>query len=252
VALVQQPSSAVAVRTPDDTAAGPFTFKRGAGVNPGLAVNNKSTDGKITFNVKFRENFPTTFRDAAGESGSFTATVQPSLPPIGAVTNGTRLRLEINGVPDNVQVFVTTRDVPAGTTQPPTGASVLRAVLVNTDVFGGGSRVPEPPVVPPGTTTVNTPIGPIPIRLLEVDPNKRVIAVWECVNTDPKVIQEISFGVVLAAQQEKAGAGIATVNGGLAPISTVGTAQPPGVPPKGAPVTRFVDTSVAQNAFSFV
>ncbi|MEX2264493.1 MAG: hypothetical protein WD696_21240 [Bryobacteraceae bacterium] len=259
------------VRSRTDGSGAPFNILQCADQNEDLAGDPTddvtASDQGIAFNVQFREQQLAAFKTQAQEAGFTPAASTISnaggtittTTSFGQATNGTRLRGVFNNVPTGVQIFVTTRDVVAGTTQTtPATPGVPRAVLVTTDINGAGNPIPagtvfpaEGPVGSGGTVDNPSTTGPASYNIAQVTINGGTgVAVWEIVTTDQALSEDVSFGVVLAFAAGAPGLGTSTVGGSFAPISTVRTSAVAGSPPSGQPIPRFVDSSTANNAFT--
>jgi hypothetical protein len=157
----------------------------------------------------------------------------------GVATNGTRLILRFANIPSGVTVYVGTVDAGAGD-HPSGTASELwaRARLISTLPDGSGTYTP----IAAGTVSG----APWPVAALPASG----IAVYEIVTSDAAVVEKIDIPVFVtfpanatALTPESA---IPTVTGALAPLSTVRSEVYNGT---GAPLPRFVDTPITQDAF---
>src|SRR5262249_31824415 len=148
-------------------------------------------------------------------------------------------------IPPDVQVFVTTRDVAAGTTRASADRRYLKAVLVpDSDANGGGGSEPKPGAVPAGTGGAT---DGVPIARLQTSGGS-AFAVWEWVSNDPAssfTLEDVSFSVVLAVKPGASLSGVLNVSGSFAPLSTATFSD------FDAPVPRFVQTGQPLPAFSF-
>lgn len=168
------------------------------------------------------------------------------LPPLGQATNGTRFRIVIDNIPNNVTVFVTLRNIPlppdpqlTAPNNPP-----ARAFLVAGAAFdGSGGAPPSVPIVPGSTAEAD---GFQIVALPKI--NGESVAVWESVKSDPTFAESLRFGIVIASSAVPSAPGAtATVLGSLAPI-TAPTAAHPGPPfpqfvgPVTAPLIGFTMT----------
>ena len=178
------------------------------------------------FNIKYTEGFVGAFRrrnvGTSSESPLFmTVQAVPGLPyntesgflntllpsvmkmdTAGLADTGTRLWVRFQNVPKDVLIWVTTRDVRAGTTQ--YSDLSARAILTLADANGNGPLTPVRP-------TING-LAQIPVV------NGTATAVWEVVSANPVTLQEVSFGVAISAQTANPAQGLVTMTAGLAPI----------------------------------
>jgi hypothetical protein len=257
------PAASVAVVSTSATG-GTFTINPSAGVNPAL-VKNPAATGVINIMLQLTGAMPGAFKPgtvnqnfvpgspyAAEESfdGAGLSLV-PGTPALNAfmghADQGTQFVARFQNVPPNVQVFVTTRDVPPGGIQnknPDTPPA--QAVLV----FPAGRGGNTPGGVPLGTGgKTSGQIADIPIELVPTQGGlvpASAEAVWEWVGPQPNQKQTLQFGVVLAMAQ---GATLpapqtATIRISLGPISTVTSAS------QSDPVPRFADVSQSLNLFT--
>jgi uncharacterized protein (TIGR03437 family) len=179
------------------------------------------------FNLKFTEGFPGAFRRrnvGTSSESPFFMTVQatPGLPyntesgflntllpnqmkmdSAGLADAGTRLLARFQNVPKDVLIWVTTRDVRAGTTQ--FSETQPRAILTSADVNGVGALTPV-------KASING-LAQIPVV------NGTATAVWEVISANPVRLQDISFGVAISAQTANPGQGTVMVTAGLAPLA---------------------------------
>jgi uncharacterized protein (TIGR03437 family) len=179
------------------------------------------------FNLKFTEGFAGAFRRRnAGTSSEspFFMTVQatPGMPystesgflntlfpnqmkmdSAGLADTGTRLLARFENVPKDVLIWVSTRDVRAGTTQ--FSETQPRAILTSADTNGGGPLTPVKP-------SING-LAQIPVV------NGFATAVWEVISASPVRLQDISFGAAISAQTANPGQGTVQVRAGLAPLA---------------------------------
>jgi hypothetical protein len=198
----------------------------------GTVVTTAPTSG--VFAVRFSEQQVAGFKTAVQEqSPVFVGVVNtgtPSPANLGAVTNGTRLRVIFNNVPAGLGVFVTTTAI----TSPETDATVAATYVSTLDPAGAGGTVAVPSGTQgplSGSTFVRVPVT-----------GTTGTAVWEITTSDTAALEDISFGVVLASAANATTVGQGTMNGSLAPIGT-----PPHTMSATAPIPRFVDTSTASN-----
>jgi uncharacterized protein (TIGR03437 family) len=217
-------TNAFSFRTPDDTA--PFTGFIDA------CFGNKFPVDALTqrdFNIKFFESSSTEYRKrnvatSALNPGAVSNQNQPGVnyqtetgfynanfPALsrmnvaGLATHGTRLMARLSGIPAGVDVYVTYQPVTEGTS-----ATGITARLASTDANGGGNFGAAAPTVGPYTRLTVT--------------NGTATAVWEVLESNPEVLETLSFGVLFSiAANSPADANI-RVQGGLVPF---GTGAPP-------------------------
>jgi hypothetical protein len=258
---IGSPNPSTGVSVISTSAAGTFTINPSAGVNPGLVTNPAGT-GAIdvmlqfvgamagafkprTANQSFVPGTPYTSEESFDGAG---LSLVPGVPALnvfmGRADQGTQFVARFLNVPQNVQIFVTTRDLPPGGLQnndPDTPPA--QAVLV----LPAGNGKKTPGGVPLGTGgKTSGQIAGIPIELVPVQA-ANAEAVWEWVGPpQPNQIQTLQFGVVLAmAQNATLPAPVtASVRLSLGPLSTVNTAS------QSDPVPRFADLSAAINLFT--
>jgi hypothetical protein len=160
----------------------------------------------------------------------------------GLATQGTRLRAVFNNVPQGVRLYVTTVH----------GASTAsnQGQLVTTSADGSGAYSPTAASASTNSTCAYFPsLGIVEVPLFPATTGGYTgSAVWEITYNDPLAIGRIDFGLLVAytAATDKnlpTPDQQSTVNGMLAPISTVTTAS------ASAPIPRFADTSSAKNTF---
>jgi uncharacterized protein (TIGR03437 family) len=120
----------------------------------------------------------------------------------GLADTGSRLWVRFQNVPKDVLIWVTTRDVRAGTTQYSDVST--RALLTAADANGNGPLTPIRP-------SING-LAQIPVV------NGTATAVWEVVSANPLTLQEISFGVAISAQTANPAQGSVSMTAGLAPL----------------------------------
>ncbi len=195
----------------------PFRFEQSKGINDSLVRDASRGNAATSFYATFSEQQPSAFKTQAQESGLESVT-------------GTRLKAVFNHIPANVLVFVTTRDVPSF------GDSSVKAVLIPGEV---GDWKANAEMIPPGSGAST---GGIPIQQLPVIGE----TAWEWGSQNPDsamTLDDVDFGIVLAAETGKALLGTATVQLSLAPTSTVTVAS------DSCPVPRFADWSTEIPAF---
>jgi ppGpp synthetase/RelA/SpoT-type nucleotidyltranferase len=206
----------------------PLVLTRAVGINNALAENPKANSGIVTFELCFREAISGAFRtdlQEAGRAGS-------------PVDSGTRLVVDFLGVPDNVELYVTARELPAAPHD-----SRCKARLIETNWTGSGFPIPMKTIT---EATIKRTQDIVHIARLQKSLGL-VRAVWEWVDGDPRRMtpEEVRFGVVIAAKPGEAGPGTARVIGHFDPVSTVHTAS------SSRPIPRFSKLGLALEAFSF-
>jgi hypothetical protein len=152
--------------------------------------------------------------------------------PLPEGISGTRLTVLFINTPTNVHILVTPINIPID------GKVTLRAFLILAETAY--------PVAEPGAEILAgrwRTIGGFPLQELIVRGGIPG-AVWECVNTMQRVslLRSLSFAVVLAFEPCNSWLATTTVNGSLAPRSTVTTAAERVIP-------RFADTSTSIAVF---
>jgi uncharacterized protein (TIGR03437 family) len=204
------------------------------------------------FNIKYTEGFVGAFRrrnvGTSSESPLFmTVQAVPGLayntesgflntllPPLmkmdtaGLADTGTRLWVKFQNIPKDVLIWVTTRDVRAGTTQ--FSDASARAVLTVADAIGQGPLTPVRP-------SING-LAQLPVV------NGTATAVWEIVSANPVTLQEVSFGVAVSAQTANPGQGLVSITAGLGPVVPDATVTPT-IPSFKAPATAVPAFSVS-------
>ena len=193
-----------------------FTVDPTVGVNTALAANSAAS-GVINVIVQFAEGFATSFKPRIDQNtvpgsiyqaeetfdgaGIPLAPGSPALRPLmGHADQGTQLVARFQNVPANVQIFVTTRDVPpggitAGNPDTPPALAVLRNPSKPGTTPGG---------VPLGTRGVTSGLTPgIPIDQVPLA-NGAGAVVWEWIGPPhPSLIDALQFGVVVAMPQSR-------------------------------------------------
>ena len=206
----------------------PLLLARAPGINSALAEDPKANGGIVNFELCFREAINGAFRTDLQEAGSRST----------AADSGTRLAVYFSGVPDNVEIYVTAREIPAAPHD-----SRCKARLIETDWRGSGFSIPMKTLT---EATIKRTHDIVPIARLQK--SRLRMAVWEWVDGDPYRItpEEVRFGVVVAAKPGTAGPGTARVIGHFDPVSTVQTAS------SSSPIPRFGSTGPSLEAFSFL
>lgn len=223
-----------ALRTANDSApavAGPpFT------VAPGSLTGTPSLARSI--NVRFREGSPTAFRRrnvATSGLDPVLLTMQPipgftyytesglfnpllpqanSLHTSGLSDTGTRLRVEFTNIPTGATLWVTWRDVQAGTTR--FSAVVPKAILTAADEAGNG---------------LLSPIRPLTGEYVALSATQgRAVAVWEVVSSEPGLLEDFSFNVAITGTTSTS-LGTVTARGMLAPLDQTTTTPAAGLLP---------------------
>jgi uncharacterized protein (TIGR03437 family) len=231
-----QPGAIFSLRLPGDQAlplAGPALTVSPASLPAGTPREAQS------FQVKFTEGFSGAFRrrnigtsgadplfttiqatpglNYATESGFFNSTLPATtdLNTAGLADSGTRLRVVFQGVPANVLLWVSVRDVPNGTTG--YSADNPKALLTTSDANGAG---PIDVPVPTSGSYVQVPVS-----------EGTGTAVWEVVGADPTAVEDISFSVAVTGPTPGSaaipGQGTVMIAGGLAPLTGGTTATIP-------------------------
>ena len=159
----------------------------------------------------------------------------PTTAGIGTATQGTRLMVSFNSIPNGTSVFVPTTIV---TTNALTAVASGRANLVVTDANGAG---------PYSAVGTGAPTGFSATSIV----NGSAVAVYEIVQSDPFAIETMSVpvSVVYAANvgSNLPAPGVtATATGSFAPLSNIGVASTT------APIPRFAPSTTPTNAFTIV
>ncbi|MBZ5603309.1 MAG: hypothetical protein LAO79_13485, partial [Acidobacteriia bacterium] len=247
VAAVVNPGYKFSIRTAADS---------DPGVGPGLLVTPtmlpQSTPGtSVAFHVKFSEGFPSAFKrrnlgtnsldptflvsqaDPVGPSNTETGFYNSAFPQTnnlntaGLADSGTRLRLVLTDIPDNVFLEVSARDVSVGTTGYSDAAP--RALLTYADDNGGGSFSQNHPGVNGLFSVVQVYAGTVTLT-------------WEVVAADPNKIEDYSFEIRLFSPNGVAKLGTAMAHGTVGPIYPGVTTAPSGTPTV-MPVPAFTDST---------
>ena len=196
---------------------GLFTVDPTVGANTALAAN-PAAGGVINVIVQFAEGFATSFKPRIDQNtvpgsvyqaeetfdgaGIPLAAGSPTLRPLmGHADQGTQFVARFQNVPANVQIFVTTRDVPpggitAGNPDAPPALAILRNPTKPGTTPGG---------VPLGTRGVTSGLTPgIPIDQVPLA-NGAGAVTWEWIATPHQSqIDSLQFGVVVAMPQSHA------------------------------------------------
>lgn len=146
----------------------------------------------------------------------------------GRATQGTRLWAKITNIPTGVAIYAQDRNSNWSTTVP------LKASLV-TSVSSSGS----------GGSFSLSPTGSNVQLLTDSATTREAYAVWEVLDARPGAIDTFNFEIfVVYDDSPLPGLGTATVAGGYAPVSTVGTAS------RTEPAPRFVIDEAAADSFT--
>lgn len=252
IIAVAKSSPPMDVRSCDGSSPGDVNLFAVTPPNPQLA-QGRSSQAAVQFNVRFTEGFASAFktRIATGlqsQPGSVSNTesglVLSESDPTGQASQGTRMIARFAGVPDGVQVYVTTRAFDPGGAS----SSTIEADLINADAGGRGGFQPTSATAV-GTcaaTGATGPMAPIPVV------NGVATAVWEITSADPFSLERLSFGVALASVSPQPAALL--VSGNLGPITPLpappvdGTGLAPLTP--AFPVPRFADISNGQTVLT--
>ncbi len=211
-----------------------------------LGVN--SADGQTTVQASFAEEFASAFKTQVAPGGiqstpgvvynTESGFVNPSLVPgAGLADSGTRLMLQLEGIPNGVNVYASvsqTSVLPAG--------DIATAQLTATDSNGAGPFTPIG-----GSSMFGGTYAQIPVS------NNGAMAVWEITADDPDQLETLNFQVVLTGMTQP-GLGPISTFGSLAPLNSSTTpATAADAPlPRFAPdsVTDFVDMVLLSNGVS--
>ncbi len=214
---------------------------------PPASVPTDAPRAAQSFNVKFTEGFAgafrrrnmgtssddplfTTIQAVPGvryntESGLFNSLLPSAtgMNAAGLADSGTRLRIRLQNIPSGISVWVSPREIAAGTTG--YNPDAAKALLTAADNLGAGALTVQKPV---SGSYVQIPVtGGV------------ATAVWEVVSSDPAEMEDFSFSVAITAAASP-GQGTAAVSGALGPLATGDT----------APIPAFTDLSVATPAFA--
>ena len=208
--------------------------------NEALASDANYSDAITSFTIEFIEGFRGAFKNRAQESCVTSREVT-------LAEHGTRLLAEFLWVPDNVQLYVTTRDIGGLRDESGSLKSPPKAVLISdARRDGSGGTGPRRGIVPLGTGAKT---GAVPIARLPVDVGQgKAFAVWEWVREkySPEY-DSVIFGVVVAVKAgENPSPGVMSARGNIAPLAKGSTKSPALTRP------RFIDCgSSPQDAFFF-
>ncbi len=208
---VTQTGLTMQVRKTDDTGADVPRLLNCTGNNTTLLTGGDypppPAPGGRTFNIKFAEGFSSAFRPQAGENGMVIDTLPPPLNRAGRADHGTRLRAVFSNIPTGVAIFVTTREVPQGTSA---------GVEARCTTTPGGALVPCPVSSPADGGMYRVP--------LSGSPGTGEIY-WEITSSNAGAAETVSFGVAVAYNPGPP-AGTGNVLGSFSPISAAGEATP--------------------------
>jgi len=150
---------------------------------------------------------------------------------LGLADHGTRLIARFNNVQNGIQIWVETNPRVLSINAPSTPQTGT-AVLVNTDPNGAG---------PFSAVTAGSTVSGLSLAQVSIIGGTGQ-AVWEIMNADTTALERVSVRVVFAwvanTTNNLPSLGTSTVNGNLAPLSTVATASTT------AAIPRFVDGAV--------
>ncbi|MBI1897060.1 MAG: hypothetical protein HYS04_11130, partial [Acidobacteria bacterium] len=237
-----EPDLTTTVRDATDSTSLSLSFPQCAGQNAALVTNPAAPGGTVNFNVKFTEGFSAAFKrrsqgapDAPSAQNlpgqvydTETGFYNPAFPATnglntaGLASQGTRLMINFRNVPPGLRLYVTTTPSPFGTSA---GIGVTGARLVQTDSAGAG---PYTPVTATTTVLLNaTPVGIAPVTLVDGAGS----AVWEILSANPLVVEQVSFGVVVAYESNAIVQGGFFVARALAPLTNASATLPRFVEP---------------------
>jgi hypothetical protein len=241
-----------------------FTINPSVGVNPALAANPAAT-GAIDVLLQFAGAFAGAFRPKTVQQNSVPGApypaeetfdgaglpLAPDSPPLnplmGHTDQGTQFVARFQKVPAQVQIFVTTRNIPPGGLVGNNPDAPAAQAILKLGANGGGTTPGGVPLGSGGKTSGLAPGIPIAPVTLTGGAGE---AVWEWVGTpQPNQVQSLEFGVVLAMAAAPFGSPAATtaiVNLSLGPLSKAAS------PSEADPVPRFIDSSHAVNIFTLL
>ena len=259
------PHPAVSATVVNTLAGAPvFTINPAAGVNPALAANPAAT-GAIDVLLQFTGAFTGAFRPKKVQQDFVLGApypaeeafdgaglpLAPDSPPLnafmGRADQGTQFVARFQQVPAQVQIFVTTRDVPTGGLIGDNLDTPPAQAILKVPAAGGGTTPGGVPLGAGGKTsgvTAGIPIAPVSLT------GGAGEAVWEWIGTpQPDQVQTLEFGLVLAMPATPSvnpTPATAIVNLSLGPLSKAASAS------ESDPVPRFNDTSHALNIFTLL
>lgn len=242
-----QASTAFSMRTAGDL---PLPLPGPAITLPPASVPVGTITAANSFQMKFQEGFAGAFRrrnvatssatpllttvqatpglDYHTETGMFNSLLPTStyINQAGMADTGTRLRVQFINIPDDILLWVSVRDVQAGTTG--YSAANAKALLTSADSNGLGALAP--------VLATSGLYAQLPVT------NGTATATWEVVSTDPTVQEQISFSVGVTTKTGTPGQGTVTVVGSIAPL-VVGS-------PTTLPIPGFHGTAEPVPAFA--
>jgi len=193
-----------------------------------------TANNQRSIRLNYTERFATAFKtrvDPSGqqstpgqvyntESGFVNTTL---VSGAGLADSGTRLFLQISGVPTGVNAYVSV--FPEGSTN---------AKLVSTDSNGAG---PISPIA--GSSLFGGTYSQVPIS------SGSGIAVWEVVSANPLAIETLTFDLVLTGVTQS-GLGPVVLKGTLGPLSPIASTSSSAPLPRFAPdsITSFIDLTL--------
>ncbi|MBI4877690.1 MAG: hypothetical protein HY822_23915 [Acidobacteria bacterium] len=249
------------VRYPNGDSGAPDPFSQCSSNNKDLFGDTTKTNATVSLRLRFSEGFASAFKTAytsgptyggvtadqatpgqiyqGSESGFFNSLTNFPNSVGGRADQGTRLRAVFNSVPAGTRLFATL------TNRDPSSSKT--GILVNVAADGSGGYVPVPKL----TTTSSSDANFVSYDIAEIPVfGGTGSVVWEVTKANALSIDSWDFGIVLAYKADTSnslpGLGTATVNGMLAPVSTITTSS--GV----APVPRFADTSSSKTVFKII
>lgn len=227
-----RPGLTAEMRSPTNTPlAGPLTYVTCTGNNTDLAANpaaQYSNPGGLSMLLSFAEtqNFPNSFkkRNAATTAANPAAIGSQEVPQgnyntetgfynalfpatnglnrVGLADSGTILRAVFSNIPANVRLFVTTRESLTGST---IGTSAIPSTAARLTLNPN-----QPFSQAPAVSTAEGGLALVPASG-EVN--------WEVLETDPSVVETVTFGVVVAfTGSPQPAAGTISFLGGFGPI----------------------------------
>lgn len=223
IAAIAKPGILASVRTIHDEGVGPNT--PALIVTPAMLPQSQPTREQA-FLVKFTEGFASAFKrrnlgttsadpgyvltqaDPGGlantESGFYNAAFPSAngLDQAGLADSGTRLKVVLTGIPENVHIWASARDSESGATN--YSAATPRALLTYATRTGGGPFAKNNPAH--DTFSLFYP------------ENGSVTLVWEVMAADAGAIESLSFEIRAFAPNGVARLGTAFVHAGPAPI----------------------------------
>ena len=205
-------------------------------LNAGL-LTGANRNGAISFLLSYRETVAAAFKVLKGASddpfavndqaesgygnvgpGALTVRAGGPLPAgIGVANSGTRFQASFGNIPQFINVFVTTRDVPPGGVTGPDNPPA-KAVLIVPPTGG----IPGP--VSPGGVPLGNGLTANGVPVIQIGIAAAAgLVTWEFVARDPVLattFETLNFGIVLASGNADNVPTAPVVNGALAPITT--------------------------------